>query len=73
MTEDLPVGLLAINTLSVLSMVPNQMIGEVVLDGGGHFSPAGIVGVHTLSLLLSSQAAHDRTTGNTRETHNRGH
>ena len=40
-------------------MVPNQVIGEMVLDGGGRFSPAGIVGVHTLSLLLSSQAAHD--------------
>ena len=32
----------------------------MVLDGGGRFSPAGIVGVHTLNLLLSSQAAHDR-------------
>ena len=46
-------------------MVPNQVIGEMVLDGGGRFSPAGIVGVHTLSLLLSSQAAHDRAAGNT--------
>ena len=54
-------------------MAPNQVIGEVVLDGGGYFSPAGIVGVHTLSLLLSSQAAHDRAAGNTRETHKRGH
>ena len=36
------------------------MISEVVLDGDGHFSPAGIVGVHTLSLLLLSRAAHDR-------------
>ena len=49
-----------INTLSVLSMIPYQVIGEMVLDGGGRFSPAGIVGVHTLSLFLSSQAAHDR-------------
>ena len=32
----------------------------MVLDGGGHFSPAGIVGSHTLSLLLSSRTAHDR-------------
>ena len=48
-------------------MVPNRGIGEVVLDGGGRFSPAGIelVGVHTLSLLSSSQAAHDRAAGNT--------
>ena len=36
---------------------------EMVLDGGGHFIPAGIFGLHTtLSLLLSSQAAHDRAT-----------
>ena len=65
MTEDLPVGLLGIHSLSGLSMVPNHVIGEVVLDGGGRFSPAGIVGVPTLSLLLSSQAAHDRAAGNT--------
>ena len=43
-------------------MVLNQVIGEVVLDGGGHFIPAGIFGTHTLSLVLSSQAAHDRAT-----------
>ena len=49
MTEDLPVGLLGIHSLSVFSMVPNQVIGEVVLDGGGHFIPAGIFGVHTVS------------------------
>ena len=36
------------------------MTSKVVLDGGGHFNPAGIVRVHTLSLLLSSQPAHDR-------------
>ena len=47
MTEDLPVGLLGIHSLSVFSMVPNQEIGEMVLDGGGRFSPASIVGVHT--------------------------
>ena len=29
-------------------------------DGGGRFIPAYIVGVHTLSLLLSSRVAHDR-------------
>ena len=62
MTENLSVGLLGIHSLSVLSMVPNQVIGEVVLDGGGHFIPAGIFGVRTLSLLLSSQAAHGRAT-----------
>ena len=37
-------------------------MSEMVLDGGGHFIPAGIYGLHTLSLLLSSQAAHDRAT-----------
>ena len=36
----------------------------MVLDEGGHFSPAGIVVAHTLSLLLSSQTAHDRAVGN---------
>ena len=32
----------------------------MVSDGGGHFSPAGIVGSHTFSLLLLSSSAHDR-------------
>ena len=41
-------------------------MSEMVLDGGGHFIPAGIFGVHTLSLLLSSRAAHDRATEGTR-------
>ena len=41
-------------------MVPNQVIGELVLDEGGHFIPAGIFGLHTLSLLLASLVAHDR-------------
>ena len=47
-------------------MAPNQVIGEMVLDGGGHFIPAGIFGLHTLSLLLSSLAAHNRATEGTR-------
>ena len=34
------------------------------LDGGGRFTPADIVGVHILSLLLSSRVAHDRATDN---------
>ena len=34
----------------------------MVLDGGGQFIPAGIVGLHTLSLLLASLVAHDRAT-----------
>ena len=36
----------------------------MVGDGGGHFSPAGIDGVHTLYLLLLSHTAHDRAEGN---------
>ena len=32
----------------------------MVSDGGGRFIPAGIVGLHTLSLLLASLVAHDR-------------
>ena len=43
------------------------MINEMVVDGSGHFSPAGIDGVHTLTLLFSSLAAHGRAEGNTRE------
>ena len=34
----------------------------MVSDGGGQFIPAGIVGLHTLSLLLASLVAHDRAT-----------
>ena len=50
-------------------MVPNQVIGEMVLDGGGHFTPAGIFGVHTLSLLLTSLVAHDRAKEDTHKHH----
>ena len=35
--------------LRIVEMVPNQVMGEVVLDGGGHFISAGIDGFHTLS------------------------
>ena len=69
MTEDLPVGLLGIVSLGVLNMVPNRAMSEMVLDGDGHFIPAGIFGLHTLSLLLSSQEAHDRATVDS-HTHN---
>ena len=41
-------------------MAPNQVMGDMVLDGGGHFIPAGIFGVHILSLLLAALVAHDR-------------
>ena len=34
----------------------------MVSDGGGRFIPAGIVGLHTLSLLLAFLVAHDRAT-----------
>ena len=34
----------------------------MVSDRGGRFIPADIVGVHTLSLLPSSRAAHGRAT-----------
>ena len=45
-----------------VEMVPNQMKSEMVVDGGGHFIPAGIFGLHTLSLLLTSLVAHDCAT-----------
>ena len=38
----------------------------MVVDGGGHFSPVGIDGVHTFYLLLLSHTAHDRAEGNPR-------
>ena len=38
----------------------------MVFDGGGHFNPAGMDGVH-ISLLLLSRTAHGRAEGNTRE------
>ena len=43
----------------------------MIFDGSGHFSPAGIVGVHTLTLLLSSRTAYDRAVGNANVTQNR--
>ena len=43
-----------------VEMAPNQVMGEVVLDGGGYFIPAGIFDLHTLCFLLSSWVAHDR-------------
>ena len=43
-------------------MIPNQVMGEMVLDGGGKFIPAGIFGLHTLSSLLTPLVAHDRAT-----------
>ena len=53
----------ASNKLPLLREASNQVISEVVSDGGGRFSSAGIVGVHTSFLLLSSQAAHGRAAG----------
>ena len=40
------------------------MINEMVLDGGGHFCPVDIDGVHTLTLLFSSHTALGRAEGN---------
>ena len=34
----------------------------MVSDGGEQFIPDGIVGLHTLSLLLAPLVAHDRAT-----------
>ena len=49
-----------------VEMVPNQVMCEMVSDEGGHFIPAGIFGLHTLSLLLASLIAHDRAKEDTR-------
>ena len=51
---------------SRVEMVPNQVMSEMVLDGGWHFIPAGTFGLHTLSLLLASLVAHDRAKEDTR-------
>ena len=48
--------------IDAVELAPNRVIGEMVLDGGEHFIPAGIFGLHTLYLLLSPRAAHDRAT-----------
>ena len=48
-----------------VGIVPNQVMGETVLDEGGQFISAGINGFHTLSLLLASLVAHDRDTEHT--------
>ena len=58
--------------LCFVEMVPNQVMGEMVLDGGGKFIPAGIDGLHTLSLLLASLVAHDRATEDN-HTHRKKH
>ena len=50
-----------------VEMASNQVMGEMVLDGGGHFILAGIFGLHTLSLLLASRVAHDRAKEDTRK------
>ena len=52
-----------------VSMVPNQVMGEMVLDGSGQFIPAGIDGFRTLSLLSASLVAHDRATEDTHTHH----
>ena len=41
----------------------------MVSDGGGRFIPAGIAGLHTLSILLASLVAHDRATENDHTQH----
>ena len=46
-----------------------MVIGEMVLDGSGHFIPAGIYGFHTLFLLLASLVAHDRATEDNHKHH----
>ena len=47
-------------------MAPNQVIGDMVLDGSGYFIPAGVFGLHTLSSLLAPLVAHDRAKVDTR-------
>ena len=51
---------------------PNRVMSKMALDRGGHFTAAGVFGLHTLSLVLSSQAAHDRASVDS-QTHNITH
>ena len=46
----------------VFRRLDSRGICEMVSDGGRRFIPAYIVGVHTLSLILSSQITNDRVT-----------
>ena len=57
-------NVVSVSIILTVEMVPKRVIGEMVLDGGGHFIPAeGIFGVHT------SLVAHDRATEDTRAHH----
>ena len=47
-----------------VQMTLSRVIDEMVLDGGGHFSPEVIDGVYTLTSLFSSYTAHSRAEGN---------
>ena len=47
---------------SMFGWFGTRVTREKVSDGGGRFIPAGIVGFHTLYLLLASLVAHDRAT-----------
>ena len=48
--------------LNIVLWFSTRVTCEMVSDGGGRFIPAGIAGLHTLSLLLTSLVAHDRAT-----------
>ena len=48
--------------IQLVSWSGTRVTCEMVSGGGGRFIPADIVGLHTLSLLVSSLVAHDRAT-----------
>ena len=56
-------GTVAESLVELCWVRPKRGDREMVVDGGGRFSPAGIDGVHTLTLLFSSSTAHDRAEG----------
>ena len=49
--------------LLVVQLTLSRVIVEMVVDGGGHFSPAGYRWFTRMSLLLSSSTAHSRAVG----------
>ena len=58
--------------LYVFGWSGTRVTGEMVLDGGGRFIPAGIDGFHTLSLIRASLVAHDRATEDNHTPHRKG-
>ena len=60
------------NSIRDVQLTLSLVVVEMVVDGGGHFSPASYRWFTHMSLLLSSSTAHSRAVGNP-HTHNDQH